>query len=524
MNGKKKELTIEITEQIKKDLDLFKGRMGYECNLNNPQTHAEHVMRKKYCDRNPLLTITSDKIKVREYIRERLGSEDIVKIKFETYDIETAIKNINPPCVVKINNASGRNLFIKDNNFDVGVIRGKLYKWMNSKYGGDKGEWGYYNIKPGIVIEPLLFEGDHLIYRFLTFDGIVKYIHAHRYAFKKIDGKIIGTFVKSCSTYDTKWNHIKVQYKTSPNEIEEKPSNLEEMIEIAEKLGKGLDFVRVDLLNTEHGIVFSEMTHYPVSGKCKFTPQSFDEELGSFWNKDHEIYYVWFEDKLGKFKALKNTMIYSFQKYNQIKISGKKLSYPKINKKEKSSHEENIYKLKFWKNKILNSNNPVLLIDCDLLFLDNISEIFNTDYDIVLTSRDYSETKYNAGVIYFDSNNKTKEFISEWYRLSKEEFDINNPIWKSILKRAKGATQSTLTYMIENNKTFGCKIGYLPCKIWNCAGSDFDKFSKDTKILHIKSELRQLIFEEKIKNNNYIRILTFLKQLWKKYEMEATNV
>ena len=55
------------------------------------------------------------------------------------------------------------------------------------------------------------------------------------------------------------------------------------MLELAEKLSKPFDYVRVDLYSLKGKVYFGELTHYPASGINKFEPQSFDFELGSYW-------------------------------------------------------------------------------------------------------------------------------------------------------------------------------------------------------------------------------------------------
>jgi hypothetical protein len=57
-----------------------------------------------------------------------------------------------------------------------------------------------------------------------------------------------------------------------------------QMIEIAQKLSSDVDHLRVDLYNLGGRIVFSELTNYHAGGTQKFSPRSFDLELGATWN------------------------------------------------------------------------------------------------------------------------------------------------------------------------------------------------------------------------------------------------
>ena len=85
------------------------------------------------------------------------------------------------------------------------------------------------------------------------------------------------------------WSEIKLTaYKDAvPDPLPAKPDNLTEMIQIAERLGKGLDFIRVDMYDTTDGLVLGEMTVYPERG-ARRTPTAcpkFNRWLGSQWGR-----------------------------------------------------------------------------------------------------------------------------------------------------------------------------------------------------------------------------------------------
>jgi hypothetical protein len=273
---------IKITPQIKEDLRRFKKDLGYDCNLNNPRSHNEHVMHKKYTDRNPLLQVTADKIKVREYVELQLPGNNLFDHRiYEGYDILEAAKyiEIHKKCAAKINNASARNIFTI-NGFNYLEFSAKFKKWMHMSYGADLGEWCYQGIKPGIVVEKLIYTSLHPIYRFLCWNGKCHYVHVHGYDF--INGQAKAVY---CTTYDMCWKKQPVKYNIYPNPDCIEPSNIAFMVQKAEKLAEPFDFVRVDLYSKEGKIYFSELTHYPVSGRSIFTPRDFDFQLGELWKK-----------------------------------------------------------------------------------------------------------------------------------------------------------------------------------------------------------------------------------------------
>ena len=86
--------------------------------------------------------------------------------------------------------------------------------------------------------------------------------------------------------YDTEWNKLPYYYNFP--QIEEqikKPSKLNDMIRIAEKLAEGFPHVRVDLYLLDDGeIKFGEMTFTSASGACKWVPPETDLMIGEMYN------------------------------------------------------------------------------------------------------------------------------------------------------------------------------------------------------------------------------------------------
>ena len=57
-------------------------------------------------------------------------------------------------------------------------------------------------------------------------------------------------------------------------------AHLDEMISIAEKLSKGVPFVRIDLFEVDGRVFFSEFTLCPASGLMPFVPAEYDKIVG----------------------------------------------------------------------------------------------------------------------------------------------------------------------------------------------------------------------------------------------------
>ena len=55
------------------------------------------------------------------------------------------------------------------------------------------------------------------------------------------------------------------------------------MVNLAESLAEGFEFIRVDLYNVGGKIYFGELTPYPAGVALRFLPESEDIGLGQKW-------------------------------------------------------------------------------------------------------------------------------------------------------------------------------------------------------------------------------------------------
>jgi len=268
-------------QPLPSDIARFIKRTGYVPNLVNPRTHSEHVMYKKYHDRDPLLTLTADKIAVRKWIRDQGEEQIVVALHNCGYQVPVRVTAI--PCVIKMNNASARNAFVFT-PADARDVLPRIAKWLTMPYGQKKGEWCYQNITPGFIEEPLIWQKDesHIIYRWLCFHGAPRYIEAHEYASKRAGQKSKPKNL-SHTVYRVPWDLQEVTIDGRPTIKRDPPRSYWNMRRIATKLCAPFDFVRVDLFEYAGKVWFSEMTHYPRSGQYHYDPRSFDYELGALW-------------------------------------------------------------------------------------------------------------------------------------------------------------------------------------------------------------------------------------------------
>ena len=267
----------------------FHKEVGYQLNLKNPQSFSEKIVWKKINDRNPLLPITTDKYKVRSYIKEVLGEEKakeiLIPLLHVTDQPETIpFERLPSSFIVKPNHASGLKIIVENGHINKKDIIKTCRRWLKTSYGLEKLEWAYQSIKRKIIIEKLLLDEDGKIprdFKFHMFHGKCKLVYV-----------VFDTMnYHSMSYFDEKWNYLSVKKPTRPQGPNiKKPKNYEIMLELAEKLSEPFDYVRVDFYNLNGKIYFGELTHYHLSGTGKFEPSSFDFELGKHWKIEPEYW------------------------------------------------------------------------------------------------------------------------------------------------------------------------------------------------------------------------------------------
>ena len=261
----------------------FYKKVGYPINLKCPRSFNEKLVWKKIFDRNPLLSITADKVQVRSYIKEVLGEkkakEILIPLLYVTDKPKTIpFKSLPSSFIIKPNHASGLKILVEDDTYyDKKKIIKMCKRWLKIPYGLDKLEWAYQSITRKIIIEKLLHNDNGNIpkdFKFYMFHGKCKLISVF---FDRESNP-------SRSFFDEKWNFLSVKRLSFYQGAKiQKPKNYKKMLELAEILSKPYDYISIDLYNLNGKIYFGELTHYPGSGTVKFEPNAFDFVLGKHW-------------------------------------------------------------------------------------------------------------------------------------------------------------------------------------------------------------------------------------------------
>lgn len=286
MNEVKEKLKRYIPDKLFLKI-LFKRCMDKRLNLANPQTFNEKLQWLKLYDRRQEYTTMVDKYAVKKYIADIIGEKYIIPTLgvWNHFD-EINFSKLPKQFVLKCTHDSGGLVICKDkNNLDMKAAKEKLESSLKRNYYWSGREWPYKNVKPRIIAEPYMEDTkvhELIDYKFMCFNGEVKCSFTCSERFSKDGLKV--TF------FDKDWNVMPFErhYPKSANPPT-KPINYDKMLQFAEKLSKGIPFVRVDFYEINGKLYFGELTFYPGSGFEEFTPEEWDYKLGSWINLPKKI-------------------------------------------------------------------------------------------------------------------------------------------------------------------------------------------------------------------------------------------
>lgn len=264
-------------------------KFAKKLNLRSPKTLNEKIQWLKLYDNLPIKTQLTDKILVRDWIENRIGSEYLKPIlQIASYYEEIDFSKLPENIIIKCNHGCKWHFIIKSKNKFLADER--LYNfakqqidgWLSQTFfGWSDFETQYKNIKPQLFVEQ--YFADNIIQiQIWCFNGVARII-------QKIWNKYSnGNIFAEVSTFDENYNFIDLNFtqanlvKTEIDEIVKKA------VELSMTLSSEFKFVRVDWMVAADKLYFEEMTFTPFSGFIQISKEH------QYWQK-----------KLGKMLKLK---------------------------------------------------------------------------------------------------------------------------------------------------------------------------------------------------------------------------
>ena len=244
--------------------------------LENPKTFNEKLNYLKLNDRNHLSPIVADKVEVRDYVSDLIGDRYLIPlIGIYSNANQIQLNELPEKFVIKANHGSGFNLICNDKN---------ILDWKSEKYIMDQWikknayyfsrEWQYFDIKPKLICEELLSKelNDYKIFCSNGKPSLIQVDHSRFTDHQR-------------TLFDLNWNEkeIQIRYKKINKKIS-KPTQLEEMLMVAEKLSSKFLFCRIDLYEFDNKVYFGEITLYPGGGQEPFLNKDQDLKMGELIN------------------------------------------------------------------------------------------------------------------------------------------------------------------------------------------------------------------------------------------------
>ena len=251
-------------------------KTGKKLNLKNPEGFNEKLNWLKLNKIHPEYTELVDKLSVRKYISETIGEDALFPLlgswdRFEDIDFDS----LPDKFVLKCNHDSGSVKIINDKK---SIDKKELSAFFDRRLKLNAfclgREYPYKDVKPKIMAEAFMEtpDGQGLNdYKFFCFNGKpeILFVATDRSTDVKFD------------FFDMDFNHLDIYniHEQSGKEIP-KPACFEQMKEIAAKLTKGMEFVRLDLYEIDGHIYFGEFTFFHGGGYYLFHPEHWEKDLG----------------------------------------------------------------------------------------------------------------------------------------------------------------------------------------------------------------------------------------------------
>lgn len=260
---------------------LFRLKMGYRLNLENPCTFNEKLQWLKLYNRRPEYTQMVDKFEAKRVAENNLGKDYIIPTlgiwdKFEDIDFNALPDRF----VLKTTNGGGGGgvIICRDKSkLNLVSAAEQLKSSLKASIYRNLKEWPYKNVKPRILAEKFMVDesGESRDYKFYCFNGEPKVFLV---ASERFSGH--RTYF---DYFDMDGNHLPFTQGGMNNPVTPAlPSTFEEMKQVAKKLSHGLPHVRIDLYSVDEKVYFGEFTFFDSSGFEKFTPREWDDTFGGW--------------------------------------------------------------------------------------------------------------------------------------------------------------------------------------------------------------------------------------------------
>ena len=304
-------MNLEKSEYPRYLSTLFKIRTGEELPLkryiidkNKCKTFNQKIQYIKLYGITDLMRDCTDKVKVRDYVCEKIGAEYLKPVLqlvrseesgVRSNNLNFSLSTLNTPLfdkidfeklpdsfVIKCNNGCKRQFIIKNkqeylkNKKLIEITRRNITGWIEQDYSLLNGfELNYRGIVPKILIEPLMRNDIDLLgseIQVYVFNSMPEFI------IKLHNENQITIYDKNLNITEDLFGFREEKIKCSADEL------IKQAFDLSKELAKDFNFVRVDWLIYNNRLYFGELTFTPFSGFFKFKNRENNLKLGEMIN------------------------------------------------------------------------------------------------------------------------------------------------------------------------------------------------------------------------------------------------
>lgn len=171
-------------------------------------------------------------------------------------------------CAIKATHSAGRGIIRKDG---AALDLAEIGKWLSSSFYQENREANYRFLRPRIIVEPLLFDGQPVDdFKVFCYKGQVRCI------LYVADRNL--HFARVMMTPD--WQPLPV-YLTpkTPDPLPPRPPTLGAMLKTAEQLAQPFDIVRIDFFSSGNQLYLGEISHVHMRAMESFKSQEEEQIL-----------------------------------------------------------------------------------------------------------------------------------------------------------------------------------------------------------------------------------------------------
>lgn len=271
--------------------------LGEFPNLVDCRDFNDRIQWLKLFDQDEEIVRCSDKILVRDYVRERVGEHFLTNL-FQVHDHfdEIDFGTLPNSFVIKTNHDSGTVILVRDKaSLDKSAARERIENSLGQPYGWNNGEWAYSYIQPKILIEEYINPESDVPppdYKFHCVNGEVAWL---QYIFDR------GFKTKECIV-DVNGDATSEHFDQNMLHSEKftKPENWSDLLRCARELAKNFKYLRVDLFESDGRVFVGELTFYPLMGCYKTDGQ---RRLGQLLDFDRASYKPYLIEALEEQKS-----------------------------------------------------------------------------------------------------------------------------------------------------------------------------------------------------------------------------